>query len=207
MNEHLNWRYTTKKFDPSKKISEEELKNLLEVLRMSPSSYGLQPWKFVIVRNPLVRSQIKSHAWGQSQVVDASHLIVFCALTKMDKEYISRYITRLAEIRSIERGSLEAYERSMHEFLKSRSLQEMSDWMKRQVYIPLGMFISECARRKVDACPMEGFNPSGVDQVLDLAQEGVTSVALCSVGYRAADDRYAGLKKVRFEPNELFIER
>ena len=75
------------------------------------------------------------------------------------------------------------------------------------MYIPLGMFLSECAHRKIDACPMEGFDPSGVDQVLDLAQEGVTSVALCPVGYRAADDHYAGLKKVRFETNELFIER
>jgi len=207
MNEHLNWRYTTKKFDRSEKILEEELKSLLNVLRMAPSSYGLQPWKFVVVRDVSLRSQIKTHALGQAQVVDASHLIVFCALRSMDDEYIRKYVNCMSEIRGVERKTLEGFELSVQEFLKSQTPLEISGWMKRQVYIPLGMFLSECARRKIDACPMEGFDVGNVDGALGLAQEGVTAVALCPIGYRAADDRYAGLKKVRFETKELSIER
>lgn len=207
MNDHLNWRYTTKKFDPARKVSEEDFKSLLEVLRLAPSSYGLQPWKFVVVRDVPLRNRIKIHAHGQAQVVDASHLIVFCALRSMDVEYIGKYISRIAEIRGVERKLLEGYERSMQGFLKSQTPQEMSEWMKRQVYIPLGILLAECARRKIDACPMEGFDVSGVDKDLGLEEEGATAIALCAVGYRAADDRYAGLKKVRFETKELFIER
>ena len=207
MNEHLKWRYTTKKFDPSRKIPEQELISLLEVLRMAPSSYGLQPWKFVVVRDASLRSQIKTHALGQAQVVDASHLVVFCALRSMDDDYIRKYVNCMAEIRGVERKTLEGFDRSMQEFLKSQTPLEMSEWMKRQVYIPLGMFLSECARRKIDASPMEGFDISGVDRDLGLEEEGVTALAMCAVGYRAADDRFAGLKKVRFETKELFIER
>lgn len=207
MNDHLNWRYTTKKFDPLKKVTEEDFAGLLEVLRMAPSSYGLQPWKFAVVRDPSLRAHIKDYSWGQSQVTEASHLIVFCSLTRMDPEYISRYITRVSQIRSVDRATLEAYERSMHDFLRSQPSEEMSQWMKRQVYIPLGMLIAECARRKIDASPMEGFDSRKVDEALGLDREGVTSVALCGIGYRASDDRYANLKKVRFESSELFIER
>jgi nitroreductase len=207
MNDHLNWRYTTKKFDPAKKISESEFGSLLEVLRLAPSSYGLQPWKFVVVRDVSLRSRIKIHAHGQAQVIEASHLIVFCALRSMDVEYIGKYIIRIAEIRGVERKLLEGYEQSMRGFLKSQTPQEMSEWMTRQVYIPLGILLAECARRKIDACPMEGFDISGVDRDLGLKEEGATAIVLCAVGYRAADDRYAGLKKVRFETKELFIER
>jgi nitroreductase len=207
MNEHLKWRYTTKKFDPSRQIPERELISLLEVLRMAPSSYGLQPWKFVVVRDVSLRSQIKTHALGQAQLVDASHLVVFCALRTMDVAYISKYVDCMAGIRGVERKTLEGFERSMQEFLKSQTPLEMSEWMKRQVYIPLGMFLSECAYRKIDACPMEGFDVSKVDGDLGLVEQGVTAVALCPIGYRAADDRYADLKKVRFETKELFIER
>jgi nitroreductase len=207
MNDHLNWRYTTKKFDPAKKISESEFESLLEALRLAPSSYGLQPWKFVVVRDVSLRNRIKIHAHGQAQVIDASHLIVFCALRTMDAAYIGKYVDCMAEIRGVERKTLEGFDRSMQEFLKSQTPLEMSEWMKRQVYIPLGMFLSECAHRKIDACPMEGFDISGVDRDLGLEEEGVTALALCAVGYRAADDRFAGLKKVRFEIKELFIDR
>lgn len=207
MNDHLFWRYTTKKFDPAKKISEEDLASLLDVLKMAPSSYGLQPWKFVIVRDPSLRQQLRGHAWGQSQVVDASHLIVFCALKTMDNRYIAKYVDRMAQVRQVDRQSLERFELSMQEFVKSQTPQEMAEWMKRQVYIPLGMFLAECARRRIDACPMEGFDAAKFEHDLGLAEQGVTPIAMCAVGHRAADDCYADLRKVRFESNELFIER
>lgn len=134
-------------------------------------------------------------------------MIVFCALTNMDEGHIAKYISHVARVRGVQRASLDDYERGMQEFLRSRSSQEMSEWMKRQVYIALGMFLDECARRKIDASPMEGFSVSKVDSVLGLAGEGVTSVVLCPIGYRANDDRYAGLTKVRFDPGEIFIQR
>lgn len=207
MNEHLMWRYTTKKFDPSRKVSEHDLADLLDVLRLAPSSYGLQPWKFVIVRDARLRDEIKNCAWGQPQVGEASHLIIFCALTHMDEEHISRYISHVAQVRGVTHESLKNYQRGMQEFLKSQSPEEMGEWMKRQVYIALGMFLDECARKKIDASPMEGFNVAKVDEVLGLAAEGVTSVVLCPIGYRASDDRFAGLVKVRFDSKELFIQR
>ncbi len=207
MNEHLIWRYTTKRFDPSRQVSENDLAELLDVLRLAPSSFGLQPWKFVIVRDPRLRDEIRNCAWGQPQVREASHLIIFCALTHMDEGHVSRYISHVAQVRGVPRGSLSDYERGMQEFLRSRSSQEMSEWMKRQVYIALGMFLDECARKKIDASPMEGFDSSKVDELLGLNAEGVTSVVLCPIGYRAKDDRYAGLTKVRFDSSEIFIQR
>ncbi len=207
MNDHLNWRYTTKKFDPSKIIADQEFNSLLDILRLAPSSFGLQPWKFVTVRDPLLRKQIKDCAWGQSQVTDASHLIVFCALTSIDETYIQKYIARIVQIRGVETDTLSAYERGMQEFIKSQSPKDMLQWMKRQAYIPLGMLLAECAYRKIDVCPMEGFDVQKVDDALGLKQEGATAVALCPVGYRASDDRYALVKKVRFEVKDLFIER
>lgn len=207
MNEHLIWRYTTKRFDPSRLVPESDLRELLDVLRLTPSSFGLQPWKFVIVRDPRSRDEIRNCAWGQPQVGEASHLIIFCALTHMDEGHIAKYISHVAQVRGVERSSLSDYERGMQEFLRSRSSRDLSEWMKRQVYIALGMFLDECARKKIDASPMEGFDASKVDGILGLAVEGVTSVVLCPIGYRAKDDRYAGLTKVRFDPGEIFIQR
>lgn len=207
MNDHLLWRYTTKKFDPLKKISDQEFQGLLEVLRLAPSSFGLQPWKFVVVESPNIRRLILDHAWGQSQVVDASHLIVVCALTSIDEEYIRKYITRLAEGRGVGLEALASYERSMRDYVRTQTRDEIQQWMKRQVYIPLGMLLSECAHRKIDACPMEGFDGPKVDDTLELKAEGVTAVALCPIGYRSADDKYAMIKKVRFDAKDLFIFR
>lgn len=207
MIDYLHWRYATKKFDPARKIPEKEFVELLEALRLSPSSFGLQPWRFLVVRDAKLRQDLRTHAWDQPQVTDASHFIVFCALKKMDADYVKNYVKRIARERTTAPGSLSSYEQMMLEFLKAQSPAEISHWMRLQVYLALGMFLSECAHRKIDACPMEGFEPKKVDELLGLPEEGLESVVLCAIGYRAKDDRAAALKKVRFEKNEVFIEK
>jgi nitroreductase len=207
MNDDLNWRYATKKFDASKRISKQEFAELLEVLRLSPSSYGLQPWKFIIVHDPVLRNKLRIHARNQSQITDADTLIVFCALKSMDEEYVKHYIDRIAQVRGVTRESMLGYQQTMEDSLKGKSHDAISYWMKKQVYISLGFFLNECAHRKIDACPMEGFDPQKFDEVLELSKEGLESVVLCAIGYRAVDDHYSELKKVRFNENEVIINK
>lgn len=207
MHDHLNWRYATKKFDSSKKISSQELSRLLDVLRLAPSSYGLQPWKFIVVTDEDLRKQLRANAWDQPQVIDASHLIILCSLKEMDEKYVKGFTTQIAQSRGVARESLAGYEQMMLAGVKAKSPEEISSWMKRQVYIALGMLLLECAHMKIDACPMEGFDSKRFDAILGLEKEGIESVVLCPVGYRAADDHYAGLKKARFAKDEVFIEK
>ena len=207
MHDHLNWRYATKKFDSSKKISKQDFAELLEVLRFSPSSYGLQPWKFVIVHDPVLRKKLRPHAWNQPQVTDADTLFVFCALKTMDENYVKKYVGRIAQIRGVTSESLLGYEQMMMASFNGKSPEVILQWMKNQVYIALGVFLSECAHRKIDACPMEGFDSKKFDEILELPKEGLESVVLCAVGYRAGDDHYAHQKKVRFDKNEVFINK
>ena len=207
MNQHLNWRYATKKFDPARKVSKQDFTGLLEVLRVAPSSYGLQPWKFIVVRDPALRKGLRPHALDHAQVTDADALIVFCALKNMDEKYVKNYADLIAKVRGVKREALSGYEQMMLSLLKGRKTQDISQWMRNQVYIALGLFLAECAYRQIDACPMEGFDPQKFDEILELPKEGLESVVLCAVGYRAADDPYAKLEKVRFDKSELFIEK
>jgi len=207
MNDYLNWRYATKQFDPLKKISMTEFDELLEVLRLSPSSFGLQPWKFVVVQDQVLRKEIRKHAWDQAQVTDASHLIILCSLKTMDEAYIKNCVHDIARVRSLPMDSLAGYEQMMVSIVKTKSQDELSNWMKRQVYIALGMLLSACAQKRIDSCPMEGFNPKKVDEILGLDKQAIESVVLCPVGYRSQEDQYASLKKVRFQKNEILIEK
>lgn len=207
MEQHLNWRYATKKFDPAKKLSDQELKRLLNVLRLSPSSFGLQPWKFIVITDPQLRKELRKAAWDQPQITDASCLIVLCVKTDMDALYIQDFVKRIAKVRKIQPETLNAYQDMMLGFLKALRADEVSHWMTKQVYIALGVLLNECAHLRIDACPMEGFDASKFDEILKLKQIGLHSAVLCSVGYRAADDMYANLPKVRFEEHEVVITR
>ncbi len=206
MNDYLNWRYTTKKFDLTKKIPKDELLIVLEALRLSPSSFGLQPWKFLVVKDENLRREIRKNAWNQEQVTDASHLIILCSLKKIDEEYIKNVVVQIAKSKGVPHQSLENYEQLIRGSVLSKTIYESSQWMKKQVYLALGMFLSACAQRGIDACPMEGFDPKKVDEILGLDAKGLESVVLCPIGYRSQDDRYSSLKKVRFERSEVFIE-
>ena len=161
----------------------------------------------MIVEAPELRKKIQPLAWNQSQVAEASHLIVLCALRSMDPAYVREYVRHMAETRGISPETLTAYQKRMLDFIESLTAKELSEWMKQQVYLALGMLLAECARRKIDSCPMEGFEPEKVDGILGLPSQNLQAVVLCPVGYRAADDKSAGLKKIRFQPEQVFIYR
>lgn len=213
MNEHLaqfnkslEWRYATKQFDPAKKIPGEVFNQILEAVRLAPSSFGLQPWKFVVVENPKAREQLREHAWNQSQITDASHLIVLCTRSEMTAEYVNAFADRIIAERKIKREDIEPYRQAMLGFLPGVAGEKGRTWMANQVYIALGVLMSACAVAGIDACPMEGFDPAKFDEILKLPQQGLNARVLCTVGYRSANDWLAGLKKVRFSADEVVIK-
>ncbi|MDB5312666.1 MAG: NAD(P)H-dependent oxidoreductase [Gemmataceae bacterium] len=201
----LRWRYATKKFDPTKKIPSDVWSVLEQTLVLSPSSTGLQPWKFVVVTDPGVRKKLQPAAYTQPQIVDASHLVVFCAKAPPTPADGERHVAHTAAVRGVTVESLEGF-RKMVVGAASRPPEEGAAWAARQTYIALGVFLATAAMIGVDACPMEGFEPARFDEILGLPAKGVKSLALAAAGYRAADDKYATLAKVRFPVNEV-IER
>lgn len=207
--EQLQWRYATKVFDGQKKISAADWRSLEETLLLSASSYGLQPWKFFVVTDPEVRESLVAHSWNQRQVADASHLVVFAVHRQMSEALVDRYVERVVEVRGGEVEALQRYRNMMVRDVVDgpRGQGEASmQWAKLQAYIALGNLMTAAAMMGIDTCPMEGFVAEKYDEILGLAERGLTSAVLCPVGYRAADDKYAQLPKVRFSADEL-IER
>jgi nitroreductase len=195
----LNFRYATKQFDPAKKIEPATWAALEESLVLTPSSFGLQPWKFLVVTDATVRESLVPHAWNQRQVADASHLVVLAVRKTVDEAYIDQFLSRLAEVRSIPVESLAGYRGMM-----VGSLGMMTpDWAAKQAYIALGQFMLAAATLGVDTCPMEGFIPAQFDEILGLSAQGLTAAVLCPAGYRSADDKYAALPKVRWAPSDV----
>ena len=196
----LNWRYATKKFS-DRKVSDEDLKILIESARLAPSSFGLQPFKIFVIANKEIREKIKEAAWNQSQVTDCSHLVVFCARKDVDESYIKKYVNLISETRKIPSENLKGFEDMLMGFRKARNDEFISEWCKRQSYISLGFLLETAALMKIDACPMEGFSPEKVDEILGL--EEYTSVAFCALGYRDESDENASMKKVRFDEKDF----
>lgn len=200
----LSWRYATKQFDPSQKIPDHVWQALEQSLVLAPSSFGLQPWKFFVVRNPELRQQIVPHAWGQTQVVDASHLVVLAIKKDVDVADVDRYIERMAEVRQTSVESLQKFADMVKGFMAEPPYPlDLNAWSTRQVYIALGFLMMNAALLGIDTCPMEGFVPSKVDELLNLSAQGYAAVVLCPVGYRAAEDKFAELPKVRFKTEDV----
>ncbi len=207
--EQLQWRYATKVFDGQKKISDADWRSLEETLLLSASSYGLQPWKFIVVTDPAVRESLVAHSWNQRQVADASHLVVFAVHRQMSEAHVDRYVERVIEVRGGEVEALLGYRNMMVRDVVDgpRGQGEAStQWAKLQAYIALGNLMTAAAMMGIDTCPMEGFVAEKYDEILGLRERGLTSAVLCPVGYRAQGDKYAELPKVRFPADEL-IER
>jgi nitroreductase len=204
--ESLQWRYAVKAFDATKKIPDSTWKTLEQSLVLSPSSYGLQPWKFVVVTNPEVRAKLKPLSWNQSQITDASHLVVLCAKTSMTAADVERYVDRIHSVRGGDRAALAGYRDMMLGSVGNPSGLpggSVSTYTRSQTYIALGVFLTACAMLGVDACPMEGFDPKGYDDVLGLSKGGYMPVVLAAAGYRSSSDWLAGLKKVRYENDDV----
>jgi len=200
-----NWRYATKVFDPAQKIPAEIWADLEESLVLTPSSYGLQPWKFIIVQDPPLREQLVAHAWRQRQVADCSHLVVMAVKKAYSLDDLDAFITRIAEVRGGTAESLAGFRKMVAGTQASGYMT--TEWAKMQAYIALGQFMTACALLGIDTCPMEGFVPSKFDELLGLGEQGFTAAVLCPAGYRHADDRYASLPKVRFKKSDVIEHR
>lgn len=201
----LNWRYATKSFDATKKIPAETLELLLEALRLAPSSYGLQPWKFVVVENAELREKLKVVSWNQGQITDASALIVLCRKEPFGEADVEAYVQDTAKTRGEAVENLEGYKQMMLGSVKGRDEAAMAVWTSKQVYLALGVLLSAAAVNGIDTCPMEGFDAAQYDEILGLKEKGLRSVVLCPVGYRSETDKYATAKKVRFAQADLVI--
>lgn len=201
----LIWRYAVKKFDPTKKIDPKDWEVLEESLRLSPSSYGLQPWKFIVVHNKEILKNLRALSWGQSQVEDCSHYVVLATKHKLDEEHIDKHVLKTAEVRAIDIKNLTGYKNVMvGDLLKGPRSQTIEHWAQRQIYIAMGFIMETAAMMEIDTCPMEGLDPKGYDKALSLDGTGYCTVAAVACGYRHPDDKYQNIKKVRFDKADVF---
>ena len=198
----LGWRYATKVFDAKKTISVEDWQTLEQALVLTPSSFGLQPWKFFVVTDPQMKAQLKPATWHQSQIVEASHIIVFAIRKDLNVPEIDRYIARIAEVRGVSIESLHAFRKMMVGVVEKPTF-DVNEWAARQVYIALGFFMATAAMMGIDACPIEGFEPAKYDEILNLTSHGYGACVVAAAGYRSVDDKYASLAKVRFPTDEV----
>ncbi|MSR46994.1 MAG: NAD(P)H-dependent oxidoreductase [Planctomycetes bacterium] len=203
----LRWRCAVKKFDPSRTIAPATWRALEEALVLTPSSYGLQPWKFVVVESKAVREQLLPASWNQRQIVDASHLVVLCIQKHFGADGIDRFVKRMATVRGVAPESLDKFRSMMvRDVAEGARSWRINDWSANQLFIALGNLMTSAALLGIDTCPIEGFEPPKYDQILGLAAQGLAATVVCAAGYRAADDKYAAGPKVRFPLDEV-IER
>lgn len=200
----LEWRYATKIFNPNRRIPEADWNALLESLHLSPSSLGLQMWKFIDVREPSVRAELRSVSWDQPQVTDSSHLVVFCARRDFSTEDVQRYLERIVEVRGVTMESLNLYRDRIVELAGSKSPDVLKAWLERQVYIALGFMMSCAANLRIDTCALEGMDPAAYDRILKLEDSPYYTLCALALGYRDEEaDKYARLAKVRFDRGDV----
>ena len=203
--ENQNWRYATKKFDTSKKIAEKDLNILKEAIRLSSSSYGLQPYKIIIVENPELRAQLQPAAWGQSQIIDASHIIIFANEVNFGAVGIDNYFKNVSETRNASLESMKGYMDFMKTTITALSEEERNIWSAKQTYLALGNLLNAAADLRIDVTPMEGFVPAQVNELLGLDKLGLNVTLIATMGYRHDEDATQHFKKVRKSNEELFI--
>ena len=205
----LNWRYACKKFDPTKMIREADWNLLAESLRLTPSSYGLQPWKFILVQNPELRKQLMDKSWKQTPVVDCSHFVVLATKEKMDEQHIDKFISQMVKVRNVDVATLAGYKNVMvGDVVKGPRAKLINHWAERQTYIAMGFLMNTAALMEIDTLPMEGLIPEEYDKILGLGEaSGWKTVAAVACGYRAEDDKYQHAKKVRFELKDILEVR
>lgn len=208
----FSWRYATKKFDPARQIPAEQWSALERAAMLAPSSYGLQPWKFVVITDPPLRRRLREASWNQPQITDASHLVVFARRAALTTADVDRHVDRIVEVRKVPREALADFRNMMLGSVASPGSVpggSIDTWVSRQVYIALGFFLSAAAMLGIDACPMEGFDPAAYDRLLGLPELGYRATVVAAAGYRSADDPFSPEKaaKVRFDSSEVILRR
>lgn len=200
-----NWRYATKKFDATKKNSSEDLASLKEAIRLTASSYGLQPYKVLIIENPDLRAQLQPVSWGQSQIVDASHLLVFANIINFGEKEIDATINNMATTRNLPLEALQGYGDFMKSKLVSLPEDVKNTWTSKQTYLALGNLLNAAAELKIDVTPMEGFEPEKYNEILGLEKLGLNASLVATIGYRHEEDATQHYAKVRKSEEELFV--
>lgn len=201
---NLKWRYATKVFDPTQKVSKQDLEKLKEAVQLAASSYGLQLYKIIILENKELREMLKPASWNQNQITDASHLFVFCNYTTVEDKHIDDYLEITAKTQGINVDSLQGYGAFMKEKISEMTNYEQENWTRRQTYLALGNLLNACAELKIDACPMEGFEPEKYNDILQLSEQHLNAAIIAPIGYRSKDDDTQYRPKVRKSINELF---
>lgn len=194
----LRWRYAAKQFDSTRVIPEETWSALEEALVLTPSSFGLQPWKFLVVKNTMLRAKLREQSWNQPQVTEASHLVVLAARTDLVQADIDAWISRLAEVNGKSVEDFQMLRGMIVGFNEVMSSEQRHDWNKRQVYIALGQLLTAAAVLGIDACPLEGISATAYDDILGLGGSGYATCVACALGYRGGEDKYAVAPKARF---------
>lgn len=207
--QQLQWRYATKQFDPQKKITTEAWSALEQALVLTPSSFGMQPWKFVVLHgDSALRERLVPCSWGQRQVADASHFVVFTVRTEMATPDVDSYIDRIAEVRQIDKSAIDPLKKMIEgSVLRGMNAAQQHEWAVKQAYIALGNFMTSAAVLGIDTCPMEGIEPAKYDEILGLKGSGYATCVGCAAGYRAATDKYAAFAKVRYPASRVIETR
>jgi nitroreductase len=205
LHDALTWRYATKRFDPKRRIPDATWQALEEALVLTPSSFGLQPWRFIVITDPALKQQLVPHSWNQTQVAECSHHVVFAAKRQISEADIDHFVAAIAASRNVGVEAIAPYRKMIAGAVNGPLKGIHQEWNTRQAYIALGNFMTSAALLGVDTCPMEGLVPAEYDRVLGLT-DYATCVA-CAAGYRAADDKYATIPKVRFPAAEVVIRR
>ena len=202
----LEWRYATKKFDPSKKLTEHQIETLKKAFNLTATSFGLQPLKLIVIENKELQEEFVKHCYYQRQVADASHLLVLCIETDTPTEAINAYFDLEKEIRGTSEEVISKFRDQLTNMFKNKTLEEKQLSATYQTYIALGNLLAVCAVEKIDSCPMEGFVPEKINELLNLTAQNLKSVLLMPVGFRAEDDFMSTMKKVRKPINETVLE-
>ena len=203
---YLEWRYAVKKFDSERILSEEKIERLKQAFNLTATSYGLQPISLAVIHNKDLQNKLVEHSFGQQQVGQASHVLVICIQNDINEDYINRYFEQIRKVRGTSDEILNPFKNAMVADFSKKEVHEIEQWSKNQAYLALGNLLTVCAMEKIDSCPMEGFIPSAYDDMLNLKKNGLTSVLVLPVGYRANDDMFSEFKKVRKNIEESIIE-
>ena len=201
--DNLNWRYATKRMT-GEKVSEEKLNAILEATELSASSYGLQPYTVVVVSNQEVKLKLQAAAYGQPQLAESSHVLVFCVPTTITKNDVSAFIELTAAERNLSVDDLKGYQEMIQGTVDSLSDVEKQAWSSKQLYLALGTALAAAAELKVDSCPMEGFSRADFDTILVLEEKGLHAMVILPLGYRSPEDATANAAKVRKSKENLF---
>ncbi len=205
LNQALAWRYATKKFDPTKKISQADLDSILAAGNLAPTAYGLQPFRIIIIESQELRTRLREAAFDQPQVTDAGTLLVIARRADLDEAFVTEYVGRVAAERAMEVAGLDGFKVTMIGDITTRTKEDKGAWAGRQAYIALGTMIAEASMLEVDTGPMEGFSNAKVDEILGLSELHLESQAFLALGYRDDSDAFASLKKVRLAQSDLVI--